>query len=101
LEFAEAIDQLLVHMAAVRGLSENYQRLTRRSLTKFTELLAVAYPGKGLRTVRTQLTEYLKQEHDRGMASAPAGWEPAEWLHSTSAALEQLLVDNEQLPRPG
>jgi integrase/recombinase XerD len=71
LDFAEAIEQLLVHLAAERGLSDNYQRLTERSLTKFAEFAAANYPDKCLRTVRIeQLTDYLAIEHRRGMAPA-------------------------------
>jgi integrase/recombinase XerD len=71
LDFAEAIEQLMLHLAAERGLSDNYQRLTERSLTKFAEFAAANYPDKCLRTVRIDhLTDYLAIEHRRGLAPA-------------------------------
>ncbi len=35
IDFAEAIDGFILYLATERGLSENYQLLTRRSLEKF------------------------------------------------------------------
>jgi integrase/recombinase XerD len=71
LKFAEAIEHLLLHLAVERGLSQNYQRLTERSLTKFAAWLAAHYPGAGPDAVsRDNLTDYLAREHARGMAPA-------------------------------
>lgn len=62
---------MLLHLAVERGLSENYQRLTNRSLSKFAEFVVANYPDKSPCTLRReQLTLYLKHEHDRGMAPA-------------------------------
>ena len=36
-DFAEAIDCFILYLATERGLSENYQLLTRRSLEKFAD----------------------------------------------------------------
>lgn len=70
-EFPEAIQDFLLHLAAERGLSDNYLRLTERSLTKFAEFLAACCPDKGPCTVRIdQLTDYLAIEHRRGLAPA-------------------------------
>jgi site-specific recombinase XerD len=71
LGFTEAIEHLLSHLAVERGLSQNYQRLTERSLTKFAAWLALANPGAGPGAVsRDNLTDYLAREHARGMAPA-------------------------------
>ena len=37
IDFAEAIDCFILYLATERGLSENYQLLTRRSLEKFAD----------------------------------------------------------------
>ncbi|PWT78583.1 MAG: integrase [Acidobacteria bacterium] len=69
--FAEAIDQFLLYLATERGLSENYQLSTRRSL----EALATWASGAkqidspaGLAV--TDLTEFLAHEKARGLAPA-------------------------------
>jgi integrase/recombinase XerD len=68
-DFAEAIDLFILYLATERGLSENYQLSTRRSLEKFAEWAArrksLASPGKVEPAV---LTEFLAYEKDRGLA---------------------------------
>ena len=68
-DFAEAIDHFILYLATERGLSENYQLSTRRSLEKFAEWAAnrkyLASPKKVELAV---LTEFLASEKDRGLA---------------------------------
>jgi len=53
-------------MAAERGLSYNYICLTQRSLVKFSDWLAEAYPGKSPDTVTIdEIGKYLKGERRR------------------------------------
>lgn len=69
-DFAEAIDGFILFLATERGLSENYQLLTKRSLEKFADWAAkqkgLSSPGEvelGL------LSEYLATEKERGLAA--------------------------------
>ncbi len=68
-DFAEAIDQFILYLATERGLSENYQLSTRRSLEKFAE-----WAGKQKELVSPRkvelavLTDFLASEKDRGLA---------------------------------
>jgi integrase/recombinase XerD len=68
-DFAEAIDCFILYLATERGLSENYQLLTRRSLEKFAD-----WARKRKRTTFPReidlgaLTEYLATEKERGLA---------------------------------
>jgi integrase/recombinase XerD len=68
-DFAEAIDCFILYLATERGLSENYQLLTRRSLEKFAEW---AERVKGLPSPcgvdLSTLSAYLSSEKERGLA---------------------------------
>jgi integrase/recombinase XerD len=71
IDLAEAIDQFILYLATERGLSENYQISTRRSLEEFAEWAnkrkQLFYPHQvGL----ADLTEYLASEKERGLAPA-------------------------------
>ena len=67
----EAIDGFILYLATERGLSENYQISTRRSLEEFAEWLSrskeIAEPG-GV-TIET-ITEYLADRKRAGLAAA-------------------------------
>jgi integrase/recombinase XerD len=71
IDFAEAIDQFLLYLATERGLSENYQLSTRRSLE---ELAAWASKTKQIQSpgqlATTDLTEFLGYEKAKGLAPA-------------------------------
>jgi integrase/recombinase XerD len=68
-DFAEAIDLFILYLATERGLSENYQLSTRRSLEKFAEWASrskdLACPSN---VELDALTEFLASEKDRGLA---------------------------------
>jgi integrase/recombinase XerD len=68
-DFEEAIDRFILYLATERGLSENYQLSTRRSLEKFSDW---ATKRKGLVSLRNVelavLTEFLASEKERGLA---------------------------------
>ena len=68
-DFAEAIDRFILYLATERGLSENYQLSTRRSLEKFADW---ATKRKGLvspsNVELAVLTEFLASEKERGLA---------------------------------
>jgi len=68
-DFAEAIDLFILYLATERGLSENYQLSTRRSLEKFAEWASrskdLACPSD---VELDALTEFLASEKDRGLA---------------------------------
>jgi integrase/recombinase XerD len=70
LDFADAIDQFILYLATERGLSENYQLSTRRSLEAFADWslkISVVSPTQ----VQTrQITEFLVHEKGRGLAAA-------------------------------
>src|ERR1700726_3475165 len=70
IDFAEAIDCFILYLATERGLSENYQLLTRRSLEKFADwaekLKRLSSPGDVDLGV---LSEYLSTEKERGLAA--------------------------------
>lgn len=67
----DAIDRFLLYMATERGLSDNYQLSTRRSLEAFAAWMTrekeVRHPGG---VTRTHLTEYLAFCKESGLASA-------------------------------
>jgi integrase/recombinase XerD len=67
----DAIDKFLLYMATERGLSDNYQLSTRRSLEAFAAWLARARqihaPGQ---VTRAHLTEYLGVCKESGLAAA-------------------------------
>jgi len=67
----EAIDSFILYLATERGLSENYQLSTRRSLETFARWLAeakkVAEPGG---VMREHITEYLSACKKGGLAPA-------------------------------
>jgi integrase/recombinase XerD len=69
-DFAEAIDGFILFLATERGLSENYQLLTKRSLEKFADWAA---KQKGLSSPCEVelglLSEYLATEKERGLAA--------------------------------
>jgi integrase/recombinase XerD len=69
IDFAEAIDCFILYLATERGLSENYQLLTKRSLEKFADWARTAKQYASPREVElSALTEYLGTEKERGLA---------------------------------
>jgi integrase/recombinase XerD len=69
IDFAEAIDCFILYLATERGLSENYQLLTKRSLEKFADWARTAKRSASPREVElSSLTEYLGTEKERGLA---------------------------------
>jgi integrase/recombinase XerD len=71
IDFPEAIDRFILYLATERGLSENYQLSTRRSLEDFADWASNREqpfsPGK---TELAELTKYLASEKERGLAPA-------------------------------
>ena len=71
IDLAEAIDQFMLYLATERGLSENYQISTRRSLEEFADW---ANKRKQLfsphQVALADLSEYLASEKERGLAPA-------------------------------
>jgi integrase/recombinase XerD len=71
IDFAEAIDRFMLYLATERGLSENYQISTRRSLEEFADWASkrqkLFSPGK---VELAELTKYLASEKERGLAPA-------------------------------
>jgi len=68
-DFAEAIDRFILYLATERGLSENYQLLTRRSLEKFADWAGAMKRLSSPREVELDsLSEYLATEKQRGLA---------------------------------
>jgi integrase/recombinase XerD len=68
-DFDEAIDLFILYLATERGLSENYQLSTRRSLEKFAEWATNRKDLTSPRKVELALlTEFLASEKDRGLA---------------------------------
>ena len=71
IDFAEAIDRFILYLATERGLSENYQISTRRSLEEFADW---ANKRKHLfsphQIALADLTEYLASQKERGLAPA-------------------------------
>jgi integrase/recombinase XerD len=68
-EFAEAIDCFILYLATERGLSENYQLLTRRSLEKFADWAGKLKQLSAPRDVELgALIKYLATEKERGLA---------------------------------
>ena len=71
IDFAEAIDQFLLYLATERGLSENYQLSTRRSLEELaswtTRTKQIHSPS---RITTADLTEFLGYEKAKGLAPA-------------------------------
>jgi integrase/recombinase XerD len=69
IDFAEAIDCFILYLATERGLSENYQLLTKRSLEKFADWARTAKRFASPSEVELSLlTEYLGTEKERGLA---------------------------------
>lgn len=69
MDFAEAIDCFILYLATERGLSENYQLLTRRSLERFADWAGTLKRLSGPREVDLDaLSEYLATEKARGLA---------------------------------
>jgi integrase/recombinase XerD len=69
IDFAEAIDCFILYLATERGLSENYQLLTKRSLDKFADWARSVKQCASPREVELDaLTEYLGTEKERGLA---------------------------------
>jgi integrase/recombinase XerD len=69
IDFEEAIDCFILYLATERGLSENYQLLTRRSLEKFAAWAETVkkVPSPGAIELNL-LSEYLATEKQRGLA---------------------------------
>lgn len=65
----ELIEELLVHLAAERGLSYNYLALTQRSLAKFIAWKNQTNPDAGVaRTTTDEIRSFLKSEQSRGLS---------------------------------
>lgn len=71
MDFQSAIDQFLLYLATERGLSENYQLSTRRSLEEFANWAAkrneLTEPDQ---VESAHLSDYLAHEKGRGLAPA-------------------------------
>ncbi len=67
--FLEAIDQFILYLATERGLSENYQLSTRRSLEEFAERISKERNGPDQIKI-DDLTSYLAQRKTAGLAPA-------------------------------
>ena len=68
-DFAESIDQFILYLATERGLSDNYQLSTRRSLERFADWAAKQKGVLSLRQVDlAMLSEFLAGEKERGLA---------------------------------
>jgi integrase/recombinase XerD len=67
--FPEAIDQFILYLATERGLSENYQLSTRRSLEEFAERISKERNGPDEIKI-DDLTSYLAQRKTAGLAPA-------------------------------
>ena len=71
IDFAEAIDRFILYLATERGLSENYQLSTRRSLEDFADWASNRkQPLSPEKTELAELTKYLASEKERGLAPA-------------------------------
>jgi len=71
IDFAEAIDRFILYLATERGLSENYQLSTRRSLEDFADWVSNRkQPFSPDKTELAELTKYLASEKERGLAPA-------------------------------
>jgi len=71
IDFAEAIDRFILYLATERGLSENYQLSTRRSLEDFADWASNRkQPFSPDKTELAELTKYLASEKERGLAPA-------------------------------
>jgi integrase/recombinase XerD len=71
IDFAEAIDQFLLYLATERGLSENYQLSTRRSLEEFASWAGkVKQVHSPAQLAPADLTEFLRDTKARGLAPA-------------------------------
>jgi len=71
IDFAEAIDLFILYLATERGLSENYQISTRRSLEDFADWASNReQPFSPDKTELAELTKYLASEKERGLAPA-------------------------------
>ena len=71
IDFAEAIDRFILYLATERGLSENYQISTRRSLEEFADWANKRKQFFSPDQVElVDLTEYLASEKERGLAPA-------------------------------
>ena len=67
--FPEAIDQFILYLATERGLSENYQLSTRRSLEEFAEWISKERNGTDEIKIE-DLTSYLAHRKAGGLAPA-------------------------------
>ena len=71
IDFAEAIDRFILYLATERGLSENYQLSTRRSLEDFADWASNRkQPLSPEQTELAELTKYFASEKERGLAPA-------------------------------
>lgn len=67
----ELIEEFILFLATERGLSENYQLSTRRSLEDFSEWLSRARQVTAIRDLRVEhITEYLAFRKSGGLAAA-------------------------------
>jgi integrase/recombinase XerD len=70
-DFADAIDQFILYIATERGLSENYQISTRRSLEEFATWLRERKRLNSPAEVDARvITEFLGHAKERGLAAA-------------------------------
>jgi len=68
-DFAEAIDHFILYLATERGLSDNYQLSTRRSLERFADWAGKQKGASSPRQVDlAMLSEFLAGEKERGLA---------------------------------
>ena len=71
MDFQSAIDQFLLYLATERGLSENYQLSTRRSLEEFADWAAKKKElTEPCQVESAPLSDYLAHEKERGLAPA-------------------------------
>ncbi len=69
IDFAGAIDCFILYLATERGLSDNYQLSTRRSLEKFADWAGTRKKLSSPREVElSALSEFLATEKERGLA---------------------------------
>ena len=69
IDFAGAIDCFILYLATERGLSDNYQLSTRRSLEKFADWVGTRKKLSSPREVElSALSEFLATEKERGLA---------------------------------
>src|SRR5258708_20671085 len=70
LSFAEAIDSFLLYLAVEKGLSDNYQLLSRRLLGRLSTWLQAQGLSDPREVQRDHLTDYLYNSKLRGLVAA-------------------------------